>query len=84
MCKLVAPAMCCLECAMCVIPYLVELALTALKLHCQVSSLVKPPEWLGPLVICTPDLDGTCRSLSAEFSSFAHLRVCVRFQSSPS
>ena len=45
------------------------------KLHCQVSSLVKPPEWLGPLVICTPDLDGTCRSLSGEFSSFAHPHV---------
>ena len=47
------------------------------KLHCRVSSLVKPPEWLGPLVICTPDLDGTCRSLSGEFSSFAHPWVCT-------
>ena len=42
------------------------------KLQYRVSSLVKPPEWLGPLVICTPDLDGTCRSPSGEFSSFAH------------
>ena len=76
MCKLVAPALYCLEYAMCAIPYLVELALTALNCIAG-SSLVKPPEWLGPLVICTPDLDGTCRSLSGEFSSFAHPWVCT-------
>ena len=45
------------------------------KLHCRVSYLVKPPDWLAPLVICTTDLDGTCRSLSGEFSSFAHPHV---------
>ena len=51
---------------------LCEVGSNCSKLQYRVSSLVKPPEWLGPLVICTPDLDGTCRSLSVEFSSFAH------------